>query len=102
MHFTGHFIANWCVNVKRKVALPHLLGKAKPVWPAHGVVRGQSPLDHRIASSAASDEESAFPLVLVNELSTTPDDVNGEHGFTINHPFHPLCGQTFPLLPQPF
>jgi hypothetical protein len=38
----------------------------------------------------------------VNELSTTPDDINGEHGFTITHPFHPLRGQAFPLLSQRF
>jgi Family of unknown function (DUF5372) len=36
----------------------------------------------------------------LNELSTTLDHTNGEHGFTITHPFHPLCGQTFPLLSQ--
>jgi len=36
----------------------------------------------------------------LNELSTTPDGTNGEHCFTITHPFHPLCGQTFPLLSQ--
>ena len=36
----------------------------------------------------------------MNELSTTPDHTNGEHGFTITHPFHPLCGQTFLLLSQ--
>ncbi len=36
----------------------------------------------------------------MNELTTTPDDTNGEHCFTITHPFHPLCGQTFPLLSQ--
>jgi hypothetical protein len=38
----------------------------------------------------------------LNELSTTPDSTNGEHGFTITHPFHPLCGQAFPLLSQRF
>ncbi len=38
----------------------------------------------------------------MNELSTTPDSTNGEHGFTITHPFHPLCGQAFPLLSQRF
>jgi Family of unknown function (DUF5372) len=36
----------------------------------------------------------------LNELSTTPDHTNGEHCFTITHPFHPLYGQTFPLLSQ--
>jgi hypothetical protein len=36
----------------------------------------------------------------LNELSTTPDDTNGEQSFTITHPFHPLIGQTFPLLSQ--
>ena len=38
----------------------------------------------------------------MNELSTTPDDTNGEQRFTITHPFHPLQGQTFPLLSQRF
>ncbi len=38
----------------------------------------------------------------MNELSTTPDDTNGEHFFTITHPFHPLSGQTFLLLSQRF
>src|ERR1700688_4683161 len=33
-------------------------------------------------------------------MSTTPDNMNGEHYFTITHPFHPLCGQTLPLLSQ--
>ena len=36
----------------------------------------------------------------MNELSTTPDNTNGEHCFTITHPFHPLSGQTFLLLSQ--
>ncbi len=36
----------------------------------------------------------------MNELSTTPDDTNGEQRFTITHPFHPLYGHTFPLLSQ--
>ena len=38
----------------------------------------------------------------LNELSTTPDNMDGEHCFTITHPFHPLCGQTFHLLSQHF
>ena len=38
----------------------------------------------------------------MNELSTTPDDTNGEQSFTITHPFHPLCGHTFTLLSQRF
>jgi hypothetical protein len=38
----------------------------------------------------------------LNELSTTPDNKNGEHCFPITHPFHPLCGHTFPLLSQRF
>jgi len=38
----------------------------------------------------------------LNELSTTPDNTNGEQSFTITHPFHPLCGHTFPLLSQRF
>ena len=37
---------------------------------AHVVERGQIPLVHRIAASAASGDESAFPLDLVNELSS--------------------------------
>jgi Family of unknown function (DUF5372) len=28
--------------------------------------------------------------------------MNGEQNFTITHPFHPLCGQTFALLSQRF
>jgi hypothetical protein len=36
----------------------------------------------------------------LNELSTTPNNTNGEQSFTITHPFHPLCGQTFSLLAQ--
>jgi hypothetical protein len=36
----------------------------------------------------------------LNELSTTPDNTNGEQSFTITHPFHPLYGQTFSLLAQ--
>ncbi len=28
--------------------------------------------------------------------------MNGEQSFTITHPFHPLCGHTFPLLSQRF
>ena len=38
----------------------------------------------------------------VNKLSTTPDNLDGEHCFTITHPFHPLSGHTFPLLAQRF
>ena len=38
----------------------------------------------------------------MNELSTTPNNTNGEPCFTITHPFHPLSGQTFPLLSQRF
>ncbi len=37
-----------------------------------------------------------------NELPTIPGGTNGEQSFTITHPFHPLCGQTFPLLSQRF
>jgi hypothetical protein len=39
-------------------------------------------------------------LVHLDKLSTTPDDQDGEQRFTITHPFHPLHGQTFPLLAQ--
>lgn len=38
----------------------------------------------------------------MNELSTTPNNTQGEQSFTIPHPFHPLCGQPFPLLAQRF
>lgn len=41
-------------------------------------------------------------MIVGNEPSTTPDGTNGEHDFTITHPFHPLCGHTFPLLSQRF
>ncbi len=44
----------------------------------------------------------ALPHEHLNELSTTPDNTNGEHSFTITHPFHPLCGHTFLLLSQRF
>ena len=37
-----------------------------------------------------------------HRLSATPDNPNGEHHFTITHPFHPLCGHTFLLLSQRF
>ncbi|WP_201382819.1 DUF5372 family protein [Ktedonobacter sp. SOSP1-52] len=33
-------------------------------------------------------------------MSTTPNNTNGEHCFTITHPFHPLSGHSFPLLSQ--
>jgi hypothetical protein len=36
----------------------------------------------------------------LNELSTTPSSSHEEHSFIITHPFHPLCGQSFPLLSQ--
>jgi hypothetical protein len=38
----------------------------------------------------------------LNEPSTTPGNTNGEPCFTITHPFHPLTGQTFPLLSQSY
>jgi hypothetical protein len=41
-------------------------------------------------------------LARLNELSTIPDHTNGEHCFTITHPFHPLRDQTFLLLSQRF
>src|SRR5215831_13107881 len=44
---------------------------------------------------------SLHPISL-NELSTTPDNQHGEHCFTLTHPFHPLSGQTFPLLAQSY
>ncbi|MBO0783917.1 MAG: hypothetical protein J2P37_34350 [Ktedonobacteraceae bacterium] len=33
-------------------------------------------------------------------MSTTPDNSNGEPIFTVTHQFHPLFGQSFPLLSQ--
>lgn len=33
-------------------------------------------------------------------MSTPPDNSDGEPCFTITHPFHPLNGQTFALLPR--
>jgi Family of unknown function (DUF5372) len=36
----------------------------------------------------------------LNELSTTPSSTDGEYSFIITHPFHPLCGHSFPLLSQ--
>jgi Family of unknown function (DUF5372) len=36
----------------------------------------------------------------LNEPSTTPHETDGELGFTVTHPFHPLSGQLFPLLAQ--
>ncbi len=41
-------------------------------------------------------------LVFLDELSTTPNHTNGEQSFSITHPFHPLGGQSFPLLAQRF
>ncbi len=38
------------VNASVILALPHLLGNAKPIWPARGDVRGQLPLVHRIVA----------------------------------------------------
>jgi hypothetical protein len=36
----------------------------------------------------------------LSELSTTPNDADGELLFSITHPFHPLFGQQFSLLAQ--
>jgi len=36
----------------------------------------------------------------LDQLSTTPNHVDGELVFTVTHPFHPLSGQQFPLLAQ--
>jgi len=58
--------------------------------------------DHRLVSSGASVGGHVPRQALGNELSTTPDNTNGEHGFTITHPFHPLCDHTFPPLCQRF
>jgi len=38
----------------------------------------------------------------LDELSTTPNHTDGEQSFSITHPFHPLCGQSFPQLSQRF
>jgi len=38
----------------------------------------------------------------LNELSTTPGNVNGEQNLPTTRPFHPLSGQTFPLLASLF
>ncbi len=51
------------------LALPHLLGIAKPIWPERGDVRGQIPLVHRIVALAASGEESVLPLALDSTAS---------------------------------
>jgi hypothetical protein len=59
-------------------------------------------LARTFAFSAVLAVGSALRLVHLNELSTTPDNTNGEHRFTITHPFHPLCGHTLPLLSQRF
>ena len=47
-----------------------------------------------------TDERGGSMTSALNELSTTPDNPNGEPCFTIIHPFHPLYGHTFPLLSQ--
>jgi Family of unknown function (DUF5372) len=65
-------------------------------------VINRSWLCHRLAVFAPSTGSLELPLAHLNELSTTPDNTNGEHCFTITHPFHPLCGHTFPLLSQRF
>ncbi len=43
---------------------------------------------------------SAPELGRLNELSTTPNYVDGELVFTVTHPFHPLSGRQFTLLAQ--
>ncbi len=50
----------------------------------------------------ASIDAHGLQLDPENELSTTPDNSNGEHTFTITHPFHPFYGRIFPLLAQRF
>lgn len=49
-----------------------------------------------------SIDEHVLRQALGNELSTTPDNSNGEHTFTVTHPFHPFSGRIFPLLAQRF
>ena len=44
----------------------------------------------------------APPLVPLNELSTTPNHMDGDIIFTVTHPFHPLSGQQFSLLCERF
>ena len=45
---------------------------------------------------------SGLPQDRLDELSTIPNDTDGDLFFTVTHPFHPLSGQTFPLLAQRF
>ena len=59
-------------------------------------------LFHTWCVSGVSISSLALRPDRLNELSTTPDNLDGEHTFTITHPFHPLSGQTFPLLAQRF
>ncbi len=61
-----------------------------------------SSLDHRIVVLRASIYGPDPRPVHLNELSTTPNNTNGEPCFTITHPFHPLTDRTFPLLAQRF
>ena len=65
-------------------------------------VGDRSGLGHTFVSSRVSSDARVPRSDHLNELSTTPDNTNGEHCFTITHPFHPLCGHTFPLLSQRF
>jgi len=65
-------------------------------------VGDRSGLGHTFASSRVSSDVPGLPFDHLNELSTTPDNTNGEARFTITHPFHPLYGHTFPLLSQRF
>jgi hypothetical protein len=52
-------------------------------------------LNRRIAS-----RENRFTTVFGESTRLLLQNTNGEHCFTITHPFHPLCSQTFPLLSQ--
>jgi hypothetical protein len=69
---------------------------------APAYVTSRSLLVHTLGVSATSIDAHAPQRGLENELSTTPDTSNGEQSFIITHPFHPLSGQTFPLLSQRF
>src|SRR5260370_200743 len=81
----------WAEGSDKRSSVQYLRPNLQPIYHAR-----------TFAFSAVLAVGSALRLVHLNELSTTPDNTNGEHRFTITHPFHPLCGHTFPLLSQRF
>src|SRR5258708_13564458 len=81
----------WAEGSDKRSSVQYLRQNLQPIYHAR-----------TFAFSAVLAVGSALRLVHLNELSTTPDNTNGEHRFTITHPFHPLCGHTFPLLSQRF